>query len=71
MEKKWTKDEVLKIVCNPIYTGMGPFPQIIDEEQWLVAACKTIRKDGALTFLQAMLCSLREAFDADEEARKR
>lgn len=54
--------EILRgLVCNPICTGMGPFPALIDDETWVHAASRAIEDDGAEQFLVNMLYVLRQA----------
>jgi hypothetical protein len=47
------------MVCNPIYAGVGPFPQLIPDEEWVAAAAQSIKKEGAEQFLVNMLYVLR------------
>jgi hypothetical protein len=38
------------IVVNPIYTGVGPFPQLVEDEVWVRACAKAgrERRSGAI-----------------------
>ena len=65
-DKKWTADDVSKVIANPIYVGMGSFPQIIDDETWLTTATKQIKKEGPHKFLTRMLRVLRETLSTKE-----
>lgn len=58
----WKPDDVLKILVNPIYTGMGPYPSIITEEVWIQANIKAIKELGAEVYLHALLDVLHESF---------
>jgi len=29
------RETIEKIICNPIYTGIGPYPAVITDEQWI------------------------------------
>lgn len=66
---RWTEDDVSNIVCNPIYTGIPPYPQIVPEEQWISTAKKMIKEQGADWFLQTMLRTLRESMQQAEDLR--
>lgn len=55
----WTVDKVRFFFCNPIYAGLGPFPQIVDDETWVRAAAKSLREDGPEQWLVNMLHVLR------------
>ncbi|HEC93558.1 MAG TPA: hypothetical protein ENI51_11365, partial [Candidatus Atribacteria bacterium] len=41
--KEYTVQEV---ICNPIYTGMGRFPGVISDSQWIKANKNTIEIEG-------------------------
>jgi hypothetical protein len=49
------------MIANPIYAGIGPYPQLIPDEQWVRCAAKAIAQDGAEQFLVNMLHVLRQA----------
>ena len=48
------------ILVNPIYTGLGPFPRLVEDEAWVRACAKLIEKEGADQFLVNLLHVLRE-----------
>jgi hypothetical protein len=56
-----TEAEVRGMVANPIYAGIGPYPQLIPDEQWIRCAAKAIAEDGPEQFLVNMLHVLRQA----------
>ena|SRR5712691_8634445 len=60
----FTEEEVRGMIANPVYAGMGPFPQLITDEQWIRGAAKAIREDGPEQFLVNMLHVLRESLRA-------
>ncbi|MCB9437260.1 MAG: hypothetical protein H6673_09770 [Anaerolineales bacterium] len=49
------------MVCNPIYAGVGPYPQLIEDETWVRSAARMIAEEGSEQFLVNMLFVLREA----------
>ena len=63
---KMTEDKIRGIVCNPVYAGIGPFPGLIADEQWVRAAVKMIAEDGAEQFLVNLLHMLRSTFPASD-----
>jgi hypothetical protein len=48
------------ILVNPIYAGVGPFPQLVEDEAWVRARAKLIEEEGAEQFLVNLLHILRE-----------
>ena len=58
----WTGDDVAKIITNPVYAGIGPYPAMVPEDQWVEAVAKLIKERGAAPVLRDMLKNLREAF---------
>lgn len=52
----------MAIITNPIYVGIGPFPQIIPEEEWIAAVAKLIQDQGAETVLRSILGQLKATF---------
>lgn len=57
-----TAEDVEKILTNPVYVGIGPFPQLVDEALWISAAKKAIKQRGADRFFRSMFQALRETF---------
>lgn len=60
----FTEKDVKKMLCNPIYVGMGPYSASMTKEQWIKSATKRIKDNGAEDFLKCMIDCLREAFEA-------
>ena len=56
-----TEEEVRGLIPNPVYAGIGPFPQLVTDEQWIRAAAKAIQEDGPEQFLVNMLHVLRQS----------
>lgn len=50
-------------MCNPVYTGMGPFPQTVADPVWVEGALTFIENEGAEQFLVNLLYVLRQTFD--------
>jgi hypothetical protein len=49
------------ILVNPIYTGVGPFPRLVEDEAWVRACAKLIEDEGTEQFLVNLLHVLRES----------
>jgi len=58
----FTPAEVRGMICNPIYAGLGPFPQMVSDEEWIAAAAMFIKKEGTEQFLVNLLHVLRDTF---------
>jgi hypothetical protein len=57
----FTEEEVRGLIANPVYTGIGPFPQLVPDEEWIRCAAKAIRVEGPEQFLVNMLYVLRRS----------
>jgi hypothetical protein len=53
------------ILVNPIYTGVGPFPRMVEDVEWVRACAKLIEEEGPEQFLVNLLFVLRECLPAD------
>jgi hypothetical protein len=58
--KGFLKEAVEGILVNPIYTGVGPFPRLVEDEIWVRTCTKLIQEEGAEQFLVNLLYVLRE-----------
>jgi hypothetical protein len=58
--------EVIKgMLINPVYTGVGPFPRLVEDAVWVRACAKLIEEEGADQFLVNLLFVLRECLPAE------
>ena len=55
------------MICNPIYAGVVPFPQVVSDEAWVQAAAQLIHEEGAEQFLVNMLYMLRQSLETQTE----
>ena len=55
--------EIDDILHNPIYTGIPPYPSIVDEKTWITAAKQLIEEEGVEAYLSQMLSVLRESME--------
>jgi hypothetical protein len=60
-------EAVKGILVNPIYTGVGPFPRLVEDAAW-VRACARLIEEGADQFLVNLLYVLRECFQGESTA---
>lgn len=58
-----SEEEYKKMLCNPVYTGIGVHPEIVTQAQWVKAAKRMIEQIGVTKFLNTMLNALRESLD--------
>jgi hypothetical protein len=62
METQWTPSELRDMLTNPVYTGMGPYPAIIRDEDWLDVNVRLIEEDGLEVVIRSILARFEEAF---------
>jgi len=53
-------EAVKGILVNPIYTGVGPFPRLVQDDAWVRACARMIKEEGAAQVLVNLLYVLRE-----------
>ena len=66
--EEWTPAAIRGMLMNPIYAGVGPFPSMVRDGQW-VTACKRILQeaDSIDQFLVNLLFVLRESLGTCED----
>jgi hypothetical protein len=62
-----TPEAVKGILVNPIYTGVGPFPRLVEDDAWVRACAKLIEEEGPEQFLVNLLFVLQECLPGGEE----
>ena len=62
MEIQWTPSALRDMLTNPIYTGMGPYPAIIQDNDWLDANAKLIEEDGSEVVIRSIMARFQETF---------
>jgi hypothetical protein len=63
--RELSPEAVKGILVNPIYTGIGPFPRLVEDAVWVRACAKLIEEEGAEQFLVNLLHVLRECFQEE------
>src|SRR5215472_2144288 len=58
-------EAVKGILVNPIYTGVGPFPRLVEDAEWVRACARLIEEEGTEQFLVNLLFVLRECFQEE------
>lgn len=53
-----TEEELRGMLHNPVYTGLGSFPPLVEKEVWIGAAKQLIEEEGIEQFLVNMLYML-------------
>ena len=48
------------LLVNPIYTGLGPFPRLVQDAAWVRGCARMIEEEGAEQVLVNLLYVLRE-----------
>ena len=61
-------EAVKGMLVNPIYTGLGPFPRLVEDAAWVRACAKLIAEEGPQQFLVNLLYVLRECFQEESTA---
>ena len=61
-------EAVKGILVNPIYTGVGPFPRLVEDAAWVRTCAKLIEEEGTQQFLVNLLHVLRECFQEESTA---
>ena len=62
MYTPFTPDDIRAILTNPVYTGIGPFQAIVDEETWLDVNVAIIAEEGAPETIQCIVAQFEESF---------
>ena len=60
-------ESVRGIIVNPIYTGVGPFPRLVEDAAWVRACSKLIEEEGKEQFLVNLLFVLRECLPGETD----
>jgi hypothetical protein len=63
--EKLPPEAVKGILINPIYTGVGPFPRLVEDAVWVRACAKLIEEEGPEQFLVNLLHVLLECFQEE------
>src|SRR5262252_8906919 len=58
-------EAVKGILVNPFYTGVGPFPRLVEDAAWVRACARLIEEEGPQQFLVNLLHVLRECFQEE------
>jgi len=62
-EPKQRNVDVDAIMANPVYVGIGPFPMLVGEDDYIAAAKLMIEEQGPEHYLRQMIAALRASFD--------
>lgn len=59
--KRFTEHDIRRMLSNPIYTGIGPFPRLVDDDTWIKAQARSVADQGARRTLTTIRNTLHEA----------
>jgi hypothetical protein len=62
MHTPFTAEDIRAILTNPVYTGIGPFPDLIDEETWMDVNVAIIAEEGAPEAIQYIVAQFEGSF---------
>jgi hypothetical protein len=62
---KLSPEAIRGMIVNPIYAGVGPFPRLVDDDQWVRGCAKLIEEERPEQYLVNLLYVLRECFEKD------
>lgn len=62
-QRQWTQSDVQNIILDPRTTGVGGWPPVISEDDWVAANVRMIAEMGADGYLRTLLAGLHENFD--------
>lgn len=62
MKEQWKPEDVENIVANPMYVGIGQYPRIISDEQWIAAFSQLMTEVGKAESLKLLIANLRKSF---------
>jgi len=63
---KFDESGVKGMAMNPVYAGVGEYPKMVTDDQWVAAAGRVLEEDGPEQFLVNMLHILRRTFGCQE-----
>ncbi len=63
---KFGEAGVRGMTINPVYAGVGDYPQLVTDELWVAAARRVLAQDGPDQFLVNLLYVLRRTFGCVE-----
>jgi hypothetical protein len=61
---EWNEKMVSGIICNPICTGIPPFPKMIDDKTWIAAGVQIVENVGLRQYLVDVLYELKQSVRA-------
>jgi len=65
----WTEDQVRGVLHNPIYAGLGPYPAIVPDKDWIAVNIRLIKEEGPEQYLVNLLYVLRATFGQAPEGQ--
>ena len=66
-----TSYNIREIICNPIYSGLGGFPEVISDLQWITANKIAIETEGKRQFLINLSSALEKSFNVQLKEKEK
>ncbi len=63
--------EVSQTLCDPTHIGLGGYPRLVSDDDWIAGAKHIIADKGMDFFLMTLLAALRESFGCPASVRRR
>ena len=67
-DEGWNKEMVGGMLCNPIYAGIPPFSQMVDDQMWIAAGVKMAERVGLRQYLVNVLYELKKSIHSVSSA---
>lgn len=61
-DRPWTAGDVEKMLSNPVYAGIGPFPALVDDAFWISVQLQALRLNGPRRTLMSIRRAVLDTF---------
>ena len=58
MKSKFTQDDLIEMLTNPTYTGLGPYSAIVDADRWICVNTMMIVELGAQIVVESIATAI-------------
>lgn len=60
VQPEWDVEMIREVLTNPCYTGIGPYPAIVDDDIWARCTARRIQEEGP----EAAIASTLQVFES-------